>query len=72
MSRLIKRYRRRLNAMLHGAGSVLDIWGTYPMTTLPMRRRESSAVAALRSDFERVGRDLTRVVERERGQQASA
>lgn len=73
MARLIRKYRHRLRAMLAGAGSVLDIWAAYPMAELPMRRRESTATAAIRSDVERVGRDLARVIERERGQsQASA
>jgi hypothetical protein len=43
----------RLRWLLAGAGSVLDIWGTYPMLTF-LPRRHSSAKAALQADWQKI------------------
>jgi hypothetical protein len=58
-------------AFIIGASSILDIGAVGPTIRPPLRPRAPTANEALRSDAVRVGRDIARGIERERGSSAA-
>jgi hypothetical protein len=66
----LRRGHMRLRAIMAGAGSLLDLWGASAIIQPPMRPRSQTVAEALSGDSAKIGGDLRRVYERERGKTA--
>lgn len=55
--------KSRLGSLIAGMGALASIW---PPTSAPLRYPHQSEAEALRGDTYRIGRDMHRVIERER------